>query len=90
MTGSSWAYPIAGQVAQFPEGDAEFDVKMHYFTKAREQYTPSGVLRSMALFIDGLEETQSVEAMFVYPEFTEGYGQGWAGMVAVYHDRPAA
>lgn len=87
---SSWHYPIAGEVAKFPEGDAEFNVAMHYFTKAREQYTPSGVLRSMALFIDGLEEHQSVEAMFTYPEYSEGAGLGWAGMVAVYNDRPAA
>jgi hypothetical protein len=37
----------------------------------------------MALFIDGLTEWDSVEAITVFPELG-----GWAGMLAVYHDSP--
>lgn len=68
---NSWTYPIRGDI--------------HYFTKAgTNQYSPSGVLRSMALFIDGVQsEDCTVEAIVVYPE-----DKGWSGLVAVYYDRP--
>jgi hypothetical protein len=84
--GNSWTYPISGDMVKFEdEGSAEFDTAMHYFTRAKQGYSPSGLLRSMALFIDGLPDTASVEAMMSYPELG-----AWSGLVAVYHDRPAA
>lgn len=69
---NSWTYPIDGHI--------------HYFTKAgTNQYSPSGVLRSMALFIDSVQSDHaSIEAIVVYPE-----DKGWSGMVAVYYDKPA-
>lgn len=71
---SSWTYPISGDIHYFARDD-----------KAKGGYTSSGVLRSMALFIDGLANDQSVEAIMAYPE-----RDGWSGMVAVYQDRAAA
>lgn len=70
---SSWTYPINGDI--------------HYFTrddKLKGAYTSSGVLRSMALFIDGLPNNHSVEAIVAYPE-----RDGWSGMVAVFADNVA-
>lgn len=83
---SSWTYPISGEIAHFPPEEISFDSTMHYFTRAKEGYSVSGVLRSMALFVDGLPDTASVEAVMIYPE---GDREGWAGMVAVYKDKPA-
>lgn len=83
---SSWTYPIDGGVTRFANGgDAEFDADVHYFTRAKGGYSPSGCLRAMALWIDQLDERSTVEAIMVYPEL-----RGWSGMVAVYRDRPAA
>ncbi len=68
---SSWTWPITGDI--------------HYFTRGGDhQYSPSGVLRSMALFIDGVQSDEcSIEAIVGYPE-----DKGWSGMVAVYYDKP--
>lgn len=87
---NSWTYPISGEIAKFPEGgEASVDTELHYFTKSVGGYSVSGVLRSMALFIDGLSNNSSVEAVFIYPEYREYASETtWAGMVAVYHDRP--
>ena len=82
---SSWTYPIDGEIARFPEPEVEIPTDLHYFTKSKGSYTPSGVLRSMALYIDQLGQDDTVEAVVTFPELG-----GWAGMVAVYHDRPAA
>jgi len=84
--GNSWNYPVAGSVSKLGPDDGhvvEVDTELHYFTKQTGSYTPSGILRSMALFIDGLTEWDSVEAITVFPELG-----GWAGMLAVYHDSP--
>jgi hypothetical protein len=89
MANNSWTYPVSGKVMKFPaqpdpsEHIVEVPTELHYFTKQGGTYTPSGVLRSMALFIDGLAEWDSVENITVFPELG-----GWAGMVAVYHDMP--
>lgn len=86
--GNSWTYPVAGSVARVGPEDGhvvEVDTELHYFTKQQGSYSPSGILRSMALFIDGLAEWDSVEAITVFPELG-----GWAGMLAVYHDTPPA
>lgn len=84
--GNSWTYPISGDMVKFEDnGSAEFDTAMHYFTKAGKGYSVSGLLRSMALFVDGLSDTDSVEAVMVYPELG-----AWSGLVAVYHDGVAA
>lgn len=86
---NSWNYPIAGAVTRIgPEEDhvVELPVEMHYFTKQSGSYTPSGVLRSVALFLDGLDaELDSVESMTFFPELG-----GWAATIAVYHDQPSA
>lgn len=88
---SSWTYPISGEIKKFPDrGEAEFPADVHYFTKSVGGYSVSGVLRSMALFIDGLPDTDSVEAVTVYPEYRDDFAVTWAGMVTVYHDKPAA
>ena len=79
---NSWTYPINGDIVKFPEPEVEIPTETHYFTKSKGSYTVSGVLRSMALFIDGLGEYDSVEAVSVFPELG-----GWAGMVTVYYDR---
>lgn len=86
--GKSWTYPISGQVTKLGPEDGhivELPTEMHYFTKQSGSYTPSGVLRSVALFIDGLGEWDSVESMSFFPELG-----GWAATVAVYHDLPPA
>lgn len=86
MSTNSWTYPLAGSVIKFPADDehiVELDTELHYFTKQSGSYTPSGVLRSVALFIDQLPEWDSVESMSFFPEM-----QGWAATIAVYHDRP--
>jgi hypothetical protein len=80
--GNSWTYPIQGDIKKFPEPEVDIPTETHYFTKTKGSYTVSGVLRSMALFIDGLGEYDSVEAVSVFPELG-----GWAGMVTVYYDR---
>ena len=70
---NSWTYPIKGDI--------------HYFTRAGDQqYSPSGVLRSVALFIDQTltkDKYATIEGMMFYPE-----DKGWSAMVAVYHDKP--
>jgi hypothetical protein len=87
--GNSWTYPIAGKHVRFPSHEddhvVELPTELHYFTKQQGSYTPSGVLRSVALFIDGLSEWESVEAMTFFPE--QG---GWGAMITVYHDSPPA
>lgn len=87
---NSWTYPISGNTYHFPEreGDASFTSETHYFTKSVGGYSPSGVLRSVALFIDGLAESGSVEAMMFYPEFRDQGETTWAAMISVYYDRP--
>lgn len=86
---NSWTYPITGEIKHFPDkGEASFHAEVHYFTRTVGGYSPSGILRSMALFIDGLSETSSVEAMSVYPEYRDGPETTWAGMVSVYYDPP--
>lgn len=82
---SSWTYPIDGEIKKFPEPEVNIPTDTHYFTKSKGFYTPSGVLRSVALYIDGLGQYDSVEAMTFFPEM-----QGWAGMISVYHDRAPA
>lgn len=88
---NSWAYPISGEIKHFPDkGEAEFTAEVSYFTRAVGGYSPSGVLRSVALFLDGLPDTASVEALMFYPEFRDGVDETtWAGMVAVYYDKPS-
>lgn len=89
MANNSWTYPISGKHIRFPSHSedhiVELPTELHYFTKQQGSYTPSGVLRSVALFIDGLSEWESVECMQFFPE--QG---GWGGMVTVYHDTPPA
>lgn len=90
---NSWTYPIKGEHKRFPEPDqpASFDAEAHYFTKAKGGYSASGVLRSIALFIDGLPKADSVENISVYPEYRDGETvDRWGGMVTVYHDRPTS
>jgi hypothetical protein len=79
---NSWTYPINGDIIKFPTAEVEIPTETHYFTKQKGVYSVSGVLRSMALFVDGLGEDDSVEAVSVFPEMG-----GWAGMVTVYYDR---
>lgn len=87
--GNSWTHPIAGKHVRFPAHSddhiVELPTELHYFTKQQGSYTPSGALRSVALFIDGLSEWESVEAMMFFPEMS-----GWGAMVTVYHDTPPA
>ncbi len=92
MTTNSWNYPISGEISHFPDkGEASFTAEVSYFTRAVGGYSPSGVLRSVALFIDGLSDTASVEAMMFYPEFRDEQGETtWAAMVSVYHDKPSS
>lgn len=81
---NSWTYPISGDVIKLGPEDGhivEVPTELHYFTKQKGSYSPSGVLRSVALFIDGLSEFDSVESMSFFPELG-----GWAATVAVYHD----
>lgn len=88
MAGNSWTYPIAGEIVKLGPDDShivELPVDMHYFTKQSGAYSPSGVLRSVALYIDGLSEWDSVESMSFFPEMA-----GWAATIAVYHDTPPA
>lgn len=86
----SWLYPIQGENTRF-DGEAEevLPADAHYFSKGGKGYSASGVLRSMALFIDQLGELDSVEAVAIYPEFRNaGDADRWAGIVTVYRDKP--
>jgi hypothetical protein len=91
VSNQSWIYPIQGEHARFPDTQVESAVEARYFSKGGKGYSLSGVLRSMALFIDQLDQTDSVEAISVYPEFRNGDdADRWAGIVTVYRDKLAS
>lgn len=58
--------------------------ELEYFCRPGRGYTPAGVLRAMAMHIDGVvgdrKRKRTVEAIMVYPN-----DRGWAGAV-LYQD----